>query len=351
MESLVVLPHLHVQNANAIAGITWGFPAVTQFLGFTHALQRRLRQSLKEAFPSDAAWLTSVDEIVFQGCAIICHHTQHHAYQPTPYSDSFFSLTRNPLTKDGKTAAFNEEGRMHMEITLVIAAVGTENFDDEEEAIFTKVLTSVVPTMRLAGGIITGWQPPKILHNAQASFHNEKENKQFLRSLLPGFVLVSRQDILEKHTQKFGGDALEAWLDFSRLTYRATEKSPEVDVQEESTAEKKRDNQEKGDTQWELQQQYGGWIKPIAVGYRSMSPLYEPGSICNARDTATSTRFVESIYSLGQWMSPHRMMEVSHLFWQYDYDEGSHSYICSNAYQEPPVPDDIDQAVIEPVVD
>lgn len=45
MSSLILLRRLRVENANAIAGVTWGFPAITHFLGFTHALSRKLTQS------------------------------------------------------------------------------------------------------------------------------------------------------------------------------------------------------------------------------------------------------------------------------------------------------------------
>ncbi len=40
MKGLLLLDRIEVQNANAAAGMTWGFPALTQFLGFTHALSR-----------------------------------------------------------------------------------------------------------------------------------------------------------------------------------------------------------------------------------------------------------------------------------------------------------------------
>ena len=40
---LLVLPRLKVQNANAISSpLTWGFPPPSAFLGFAHALERRL---------------------------------------------------------------------------------------------------------------------------------------------------------------------------------------------------------------------------------------------------------------------------------------------------------------------
>lgn len=82
---------MRVENANAIAGMTYGFPAITHFLGFTHALSRRL---------------TETHELRIDGCAVISHEHQIHAH--TSGRDYQFALTRNPLTRDAKTASFNE---------------------------------------------------------------------------------------------------------------------------------------------------------------------------------------------------------------------------------------------------
>jgi CRISPR-associated protein Csy2 len=45
MSSLILLRRVRVENANAIAGLTYGFPAITHFLGFSHALSRRLTET------------------------------------------------------------------------------------------------------------------------------------------------------------------------------------------------------------------------------------------------------------------------------------------------------------------
>lgn len=45
MSSLIVLHQVRVENANAIAGLTYGFPAITHFLGYSHALSRKLQSS------------------------------------------------------------------------------------------------------------------------------------------------------------------------------------------------------------------------------------------------------------------------------------------------------------------
>ena len=106
MRHLLLLNNLRVENANAISGMTWGFPAPTNFLGFTHALSRKCQ----------AKWGNHAS---LGGVGIICHSHQVHTQQPSGF-EHVFALSRNPLTKDGNTAPFNEEGRMHMTVSLLV---------------------------------------------------------------------------------------------------------------------------------------------------------------------------------------------------------------------------------------
>lgn len=41
---LLIIPHLRVQNANAISSpLTWGFPAISAFIGLMQAVERKLK--------------------------------------------------------------------------------------------------------------------------------------------------------------------------------------------------------------------------------------------------------------------------------------------------------------------
>ena len=102
-QALLVLPRLRVQNANAISSpLTHGFPSVTAFTGLMWALERKLAQ-------------TDVP-LHLHAVGVVCHHHQEQVTQGYVRS---FNLTRNPVDKDGSTAAIVEEGRIHLEITLV----------------------------------------------------------------------------------------------------------------------------------------------------------------------------------------------------------------------------------------
>ena len=96
-QAILVLPHLRIQNANAIGSpLTHGFPSITAFTGVMWALQRKLAQA---GVP-----------LQLQGVGVVCHH---HQEQVTQGYVRNFTLTRNPVGKDGSTAAIVEEGRMH----------------------------------------------------------------------------------------------------------------------------------------------------------------------------------------------------------------------------------------------
>lgn len=132
-QALLVLPHLRIQNANAISSpMTWGFPSMSAFVGFMHALERRLPESL---------------ELEFSGIGVICHDYEvqtHQGYVNT------FNLTRNPVGKDGKTAAIVEEGRMHLEVTLVLGVSG-KSIHNADTA---QAVMDIVASMRIAGGSV-----------------------------------------------------------------------------------------------------------------------------------------------------------------------------------------------------
>ncbi|MPM13691.1 hypothetical protein SDC9_60050 [bioreactor metagenome] len=80
-----------------------------------------------------------------------------------------------------------------------------------------------------------------------------------------------------------------------------------------------------------------GWVVPIPVGYTALTPSHAAGSVLSARDMHTPLRFVESVYSMGEWISPHRLTHLQELLWHAETDESQGLYRCRNAYQ-PPVP-------------
>lgn len=309
--ALVLLPHLKVQNANAISGpLTWGFPSPTAFAGFAHALERKFAAELDEGFA---------------GVGIICHHFEPQVFQPSGRRTQVFRLTRNPVGKDGGTLALVEEGRAHMEVSLVIAVRDYKSEGDGKE--LAEGLHHAAQGMRLAGG--------SLLHQEGKRYQAQwwplagdiegdaRIFRRLRRRLLPGFALVQRDDLLADHLAEMratqpDSNALDALLDLSRLNIE-----PVVSQTDEAGAPVK----------WEIRRK-PGWLVPLPIGYAGISPLYAPGEVENARDAATPFRFVESLYSLGEWVSPHRLDDLSQLLWTQETDAANGIYRCINRYAE-----------------
>lgn len=310
--ALVLLPHLKVQNANAISGpLTWGFPSPTAFAGFVHALERKFSAELNEGFA---------------GVGIICHYFEPQVSSPSrSHIPHVFSLTRNPVGKDGGTMAFVEEGRAHMEVSLVIAVRDYKSEGDGKD--LAERLHYAAQGMRLAGGSLLH-QDGKRYQAQWWPLAGDVEGdarifRRLRRRLLPGFALVQRDDLLVGHLAEMRvaqpeSNALDALLDLSRLNIE-----PVLSQADEADAPVK----------WEIRRK-PGWLVPLPIGYAGISPLYAPGEVENARDAATPFRFVESLYSLGEWVSPHRLNDLSQLLWTQETDVANGIYRCINRYSE-----------------
>ena len=319
-EAVLVLPRLQVQNANAISSpMTWGFPAITAFIGMMHALARRL--------PSD-------NLLDFRGVGVICHDYEAQVSHGGYTRD--FCLTRNPVDKDGSTAAIVEEGRVHLDITLVffVNLATSQCAETARQQLAAKISTEV-SGMRVAGGSVRPPLPTDLRQVASPYLRllpdddedRREDFRRMCRRWLPGFALVSRHDLLNSRLEHLRQDAaeatvLDAWLDLSRRNHRST-RTIKVDgnTGEESAAIK-----------W-VTERRNGWTVPIPVGYAGLTDLHDPGIVANARDTTTSFRFVETVWSMGEWVSPHRLEDLADMLWYPHYDDSLRLYRCQNDYQ------------------
>lgn len=318
---LLVLPHLHVQNANAISSpLTHGFPSMTAFLGLMWALERKTHA-------------TGLD-LSFKAVGTISHDHQEQVTEGGFVKA--FRLTRNPVSKDGGTAAIVEEGRIHLELSLVFA-VDSERWNREPETREPDMamVAELLAGMRIAGGtLLPPVQPGRIRYRpwvVDLTGTEDDRLAQFRKvrmRLLPGFSLVSREDRLETRLAELqeshpAATRLDAWLSLSRLNwhYQPDEK------------------EDKG--QWLNDRKGQGWTVPIPVGYGALGDVHAPGSVANARDTTTPFRFVESLYSIGEWISPHRLRSPQQLLWYADSRPDDGLYRCRNDYH--PAADAIEQ--------
>ena len=312
-DHLLVLPHLRVQNANAVSSpLTHGFPSITALLGLMSALERKAR----------AAGL----DLAFKAVGTVCHDHQEQVTEGGFVKA--FRLSRNPVGKDGCTAAIVEEGRIHLELSLAFA-IRSERWNREPEARDADIasVAELLAGMRIAGGtLLPPVQPGRLRYrpwSVDLTGTEDDRQTEFRKArmrLLPGFVLVSREDWLETRLAELQAEnpaatRLDAWLSLSRINWRYQPAGKD------------------GKGEWLDDRKGRGWIVPIPVGYGALGEVHAPGSVANARDMNTPFRFVESLYSVGEWLSPHRLHSPQQLLWYADSQPDDGLYRCRNDYR------------------
>lgn len=319
---LLVLPHLQVQNANAVSSpLTHGFPSITAFLGLMWALERKAREQGLE--------------LSFKAIGVVCHDHQEQSTQSGFVSN--FCLTRNPIDKDGSTAAIVEEGRIHLDISLILAVDCPRWISEpDERKKNAEHIAQILANMRIAGGsLLPPSSPSAKRHQAYVvnlSGNEEERGRQFSEArmrLLPGYALVARDDLLDSRLTELqatqpAATRLDAWLSLARINWHYAE----AEVPSEGAAAAKAPKGE-----WQHDRKDLGWIVPIPVGYGALGDIHPPGSVTNARDSEMSFRFVESLYSIGQWLSPHRLNTQQELLWYADSQPDKGLYRCRNDYR------------------
>ncbi len=283
MSDYVLLKRLQVQNANALSSpFTFGFPAVTAFLGFAHALQRQLNPT------------ADPDELLITGVGIISHALDLQDHQEN-YSRTL-RLTANPLDKDGSRPSFVEEGRCHLVVSLVLEVENLPNGRARENLI-RDLPNRLLARCKLAGGDILSVANVQIL----------ADNKAGLRALMPGYALLERRDLMLEAMQA-GQDALDALHGLLQIRHRSTLNA------DEKTAT------------WHSSRAQAGWIVPIAVGYHALTAV---GMAAQQRDEQTPHRFVESVITAGEFVMPYRLNGLADLIWRYQHAPDSAVYLCS----------------------
>ena len=299
----LVIPRLRVQSANAISSpLTHGFPSMTAFLGVMWALERQLSKAGLN-LPLNAV-------------GVVCH--DHQELVTDGGFVKTFRLTRNPVDKSGNTSAIVEKKRIHLEISLVFGvSFHSSTFPPE----YMAKVADILNRMRIAGGTVHPPEKPwlKRYQPFAVSCGEPAKLASLTRKLLPGFTLVERDDLLDqrltalKATQP-EATRLDAWLSLSRVNWHYQPEAENV----------------KGE--WQNDRAGQGWLVPIPVGYGALGEVYPAGTVANTRDPNTPFRFVESLYSIGQWVAPHRLTSIEQLLWYADSQPENGLYRCRNHF-------------------
>lgn len=304
----LILKKISIENANTISGpLSYGFPALSGFVGAVHALSRQVMQ--KEDFQN----------LRLDGCVIACHDIQVLAYRENAYSNFTFRQTRNPILKDGSTASIIESGRCHLVVHLVIKVYG--DFPEGKEHALEKCVEETILAQRIAGGSVISLDKKRPVRYVAAG-----NLESYKKELLPAFILMSaHQDLVEitAELQKENPEntALDALIETAALhhipVFKKTPSSPE---EGSTSAERK--------VEWrsETVKKGRGWLVPIPVGYQGIAPLMESGQLKNSRNPEYASQYVEAIYSLGKWVFPTNI-DLKTAFWHHHYDAEKQLYL------------------------
>ncbi len=298
MSSYILLERIKVENANALAGVTYGFPAITSFLGFQHVLSLKF----KEQFG-----------IEFTGCAIFCHDYEINSYQQ--YYTRFIQNRCPPPTlkntssgqKRGDKVPIIEEAKMDMVVSILLRCDGSLSTNDDVKNGYMTQLKTWVYQARLSGGTIHHIRKIHILGD---------DLDKLKQKVLPSYVLKDASHYLQEHQrycqeQGIAKTPFDVWTDFFAFKEQSVQ------------------NDENQNIEWKriIPPNKKGWIVPLMIGFKGISPLYQPEQVENLRDTRYPFRFVEAIHGLGEWQSSHSITNIETLFWRYDvHDEW---YLCT----------------------
>ncbi|NOZ11976.1 MAG: type I-F CRISPR-associated protein Csy2 [Gammaproteobacteria bacterium] len=286
MKRILLIPKISILNANALSSpYTIGFPAMTAWLGATHALERYLKD-------------IEYDSLHFKSMAVVCHGIDLQTYKGSgDYVHSIIG-TGNPLDKSGNRPSFIEEARCHLNASLVIECENLGLVGYEE---FTATVDHLMQSqLKLAGGDILKSESSKLIE-----IDDEASRRKLLRRLMPGHCLIDRRDLM-KQSMEDGQDAINALLDYLKITH-----SSEINDKENVT--------------WTSSRKKKGWIIPIATGFQGITDL---GEAENQRDPDIPHRFAESIVTLGEFVMPYRITNLDNMLWHYHADLENNLYLC-----------------------
>lgn len=296
-----------IDGANTISSpLTYGFPAITGFLGSFHAMSRKMAED------------EQLSSIALGGVLLACHDCQPQMYRPNTYNNYTFNQTRNPIKKDGKTASIIEEGKCHLTMSFVVEVLADTKLTTEHQASAIQKTKQWIQQQRMAGGSVRG-----LARFEPVQFFDSSDISAVIPQLLPAFVLMNAQNEFAQiinDVQKDNPDAtpLDALIDVCTLHH-----IPE--------------SQKNGEIKWSATSRKSGhgWLVPMPIGYQGISEVFDAGVMQNVRNPEYPSQYVEAIYSLGKWVYPQRLNriggehDIANAFWRYRYDVDDSLYLVT----------------------
>lgn len=277
-----MIKNIKVINANAYNGIVVGFPPVTAFAGMVHALQRKL--SCKK------------QEINFRYFGVFSNKCYIKALKSPHRGNKYVPSFASPIIgteKEWRTdlaPGFTYQANVDMDVSLLLE-IGAEMPLEDVNNFKTNVRNNLM-LLRMAGGTILDIGEIEYLVYDSTDLSSDSKLK---KSLAGSYALISRVELLDGDEK----DKLDIMISALKMTQDA----------------------ESG----KYTRKHEGWIVPIGIGFRAIAPI---GRVKNQRDPNIDHRFVEPVYTLGEFKYTANMGNITESLWHYDYD--GVLYLCKN---------------------
>jgi CRISPR-associated protein Csy2 len=297
----IVIPHIRVTGANALNSLySAGFPAMTAFLGFGHTLER------------------NIHGLQVTGVGVVVHQSEFQAVRDGYSRTWALKAKKFPLVKarsqsyPGEAVSDSFQVRAYVDLDVSLIFECSDIPTDARDSVMKSIEENLYRT-RLAGGDITSFRKPKAFFcSSDDDVCWQEQNalcRKMMRSIMPGFALVERRDIMDSLAKDGKGDALD------RIMYATSADA----IPEQGSKEK---------TAYRFERHFKGWLLPLAVGFHDLS-----GSVTvkGQRSYDAEHHFAEPLLTLCEFRMPHRFESVDNILWHYKYDAGQHSYLCVNS--------------------
>ncbi|WP_426701637.1 type I-F CRISPR-associated protein Csy2 [Rhodanobacter sp. Col0626] len=308
-DALLILPHLQAWNVDTISGpLTWGFPSIASFMDLQHDISRCLANEF---------------DVTLDGIGIISHAFDASVSRPSRGRYRVLNALQRKLGDVEYLEGVVGDGRANLEISLILGVNNLTMTDPGDLEHFALRAWEVTNSLQLAGGHISfsGLPKPELILWPESSERVQKVSRRIALELLPGHALVSREGALDQRLTQLrkvhpNVNSLDVLLEFSS---RRVE--PLVITQNGVSDDSARTE----GIEWRARRRSARLV-PIPVGYASIYPVRAAEETID--DNQSPFRFVENLFSLGQWLSPHRVWDMRNLLWQasIDSDEGVYRF-------------------------
>lgn len=116
MKTYLLLPKIKIQNANALSSLcTIGFPAMTAWMGFAHALERKIRLS------------SNLESVHFSGVGVICYGAHLQVYKELGSKQYCIINSLNPNEK-GQRSQRSKQKKIRMKKANAVKEANRKRF-------------------------------------------------------------------------------------------------------------------------------------------------------------------------------------------------------------------------------